>query len=139
MKIKRNVFKLPKGRGFCWLNKLFNCSRTMIQRNLTKGGKEFACGLQTVGSFFQNALIGGFPWDRIHGYEFIERAPCFIQGFSVCTCTHTLLFIFVLYPFENIQMIQLEFKSYFVNFDVYILITFLKWLNYLNEMYASII
>lgn len=47
------TFKLPWGRGFCWLNKLFNCSHTTIYREQKRDGEgEFACGLQTVGSFF---------------------------------------------------------------------------------------
>lgn len=99
-------------------------------------GEQFACGLQTVGSFFLKRshwwFSGGwYPWLRIY-----RTRPLFQSGIlRLYTCT-TLLFIFIFYPFENVQMIQLQRlnRTYFINFDVHILCTFLEWLRHLRKM-----
>jgi len=103
------AFKLPRGRGFCWLNKLFNCSHTIKyrgnKRGMAKG--EFACGLQTVGSFFKTLPLVVFR-EMVSMVTNLSNAPLVSVRDSPSLLVCTLLFIFILYPFENVQMIQLE-------------------------------
>lgn len=68
---------------------------------------EFACGLQTVGSFFKTLPLVVFR-EMVSMVTNLSNAPLVSVRDSPSLLVCTILFIFILYPFENVQMIQLE-------------------------------